>query len=257
MSGDNIFFKRISSRFTIREKIEFAAFKYNNNYFLDQEPSEITNLPNEIVRPLVKITKDNLNEAVSRDHRAKTKKLAWVMKQLDDEKFSSFARQLDEFTSVSAAESEAAKLFREHCKDYSISQATIKKVDGKKVVIRRAAVPAAAVASTSSSEGDIASYKQQLLDQPLVERIREIISMKPTESATAVSNPNDDDDLAYGLKHFGQSDYSKLTKHTDRQIVLFLAQINEWLKQKLQVLSCVFYFIMLQLCVFYSSFLYV
>ena len=85
MSSENVFFKPISSRFTIREKIEFAAYKYNNNYFLDQEPSEITNLPNEIVRPMCKITKDNLNEAVSRDQRAKTKKLAWVLKQLDDE----------------------------------------------------------------------------------------------------------------------------------------------------------------------------
>ena len=202
--------------------------------FLDKEPSEITNLPNEIVRPMCKITKDNLNEAVSRDQRAKTKKLSWVLKQLDDEKFLSFARQLDKFTSVSAAESEAAKLFREHSNDYSISQATIKKVDGEKVIIRRAAVPAAAAAAvtpTSSSESDIASFKQQLLDHPLVDRIREIISMKPTESATAVSESNDDDDLAYGLKHFGQSDYRKLTKHTDRQTVLLLAQLNEWIKQ--------------------------
>ena len=128
------FFKSISSRFTIRQKIDFAVFKFDNNYFLNQEPAEIEDLPDEVVRPLRMITKDNLNIAVSRDQRAKSKKLSWAMKELENENFSSFKARLDPFTSVRAAEDAAAKLYSEHNREYSALQATIKSVDGESYV---------------------------------------------------------------------------------------------------------------------------
>ena len=231
----NDFFKPIGSIFTIRQKIHFAVYKYEHNYFVGLEPDEIDNLPDEILRPLRKITKDNLNRAVSRDQRAKTKKLAWVMRNLSKSKFSSFLDQLDTFTSVSAAERAAAKLFSEHNKDYSVLQATVKSVAGERRVMRRNQVPESALnrivdATADGTTSDTSTLKKQLLDDPQVEKIRHILGMKPKESQAAMAE--DSEDISYALGHVCQPEHRNLINHSDRQTVLMLAHIHQWIAQK-------------------------
>ena len=224
------FFKPISSRFTIRQKIDFAVFKYQHRYFLDQEPDEIDNLPDEVVRPLRKITKENLNSAVSRDQRAKSKKLAYAMNQVDlrDPKFAPFADALDKFTSVSAAEKLAAKLFSEHSVTYSSSQATVKSIDGERRVVRRQVQNETIAAAAATPDVNDNNSLIKHLDNPQVDQIRKIINMKPKESLAAVAEENDS--LSYALSHVGQPDHHKLTNHQDRLVVLLLAQQHKWLK---------------------------
>ena len=100
---NNAYFKYINSSFSIRQKIEFSVFKYDASYFIDQKPSMINNLPNEILRPLRMINKKNLNDACSRDQRSKTKKLSWCMKQLDNSLFSEFKEKIERFTTLREA----------------------------------------------------------------------------------------------------------------------------------------------------------
>ena len=49
-------------------------------YFFDKDLDSIDNDLSDLVRPLERLTKQLLDQAVTRDIRAKVKKISWLMK---------------------------------------------------------------------------------------------------------------------------------------------------------------------------------
>ncbi len=69
-----IFIQTIPNNTSTQEKANIWVQRYRNSYFIDQE----LNL-HVLTVPLIKVTKELQNKQISRDQKAKHKKLAWAL----------------------------------------------------------------------------------------------------------------------------------------------------------------------------------
>jgi hypothetical protein len=130
-------FEKLNSSFTIKEKIEVSVIRYDYNYFLETNLEEIL-LP-KIILPLQFVTRDLYNKYVSKDQKAKSKKLSWVLKNQHQEFCAEFRHKYEnnEFKSVREAESFAANIYSKFCDFYQSSKATVHSVNGIKTWIKK------------------------------------------------------------------------------------------------------------------------
>lgn len=126
-------FEKLNSSFTIKEKIEISVIRYDYNYFLESS-LEGCFLP-RIVLPLQYVTRELYNKHISKDQKAKTKKLSWVLKNKDEEFCTEFRQKYanNEFKSVREAEHLAANIYSKYCDFYQSSKATVQSVNGVKI----------------------------------------------------------------------------------------------------------------------------
>lgn len=132
-------FKDIPKHFSLREKVDILTQRHENNYFQDIEPEEIDQNLSEFVRPVCKVTKKTLDLCVTRDIRAKIKKIHWVVNR-DDDFTNDFKDKLsnNSYSSMNEVFRESSKIYSKYCDQYMSSKATVSSVDGRKVYKRKA-----------------------------------------------------------------------------------------------------------------------
>lgn len=138
MEQTTALFPKIPLNLTLREKIEIILERHENNYFLNQDLGEIEDYITEIVKPNFKVTEELLNKYLTRDSRAKIKKLYWVTRNNEDFAYV-FNSNIDQnkFASVRDAQIEAAKIYKDNCEFYQKSKATVYSENGNKLIKRK------------------------------------------------------------------------------------------------------------------------
>ena len=135
--GSDKLFEKLNSDFTIKEKIEISVIRYDWNYFLEMDLSQIY-LP-EVVKPLQYVTKEMYNKCISKDQKAKSKKLSWVLKNQNEEFCADFREKYksNAFKSVREAELYAASIYSKYCELYQSAKATVQSINGVKTHIKK------------------------------------------------------------------------------------------------------------------------
>jgi hypothetical protein len=130
-------FQKLNSSYTIKEKIEISVIRYDYNYFLETN-LEAVFLP-KIILPLQFVTRELYNKYISKDQKAKSKKLSWVLKNQHQDFCAEFRHKYENnnFKSVREAESFAANIYSKFCDFYQSSKATVHSVNGIKTWIKK------------------------------------------------------------------------------------------------------------------------
>ncbi|CAF0921994.1 unnamed protein product [Brachionus calyciflorus] len=134
----SLVFPKVPQSLSVREKIQIFVDRHTNNYFLNKELEEISDEVGALVKPIAKVTNENLKKILTRDRRNKINKLSWVMHS-SDEFSKEFIEKINKnlFKSVAEAEEEAAKIYRAHSDDYCGSKATVFSENGVKCFKKR------------------------------------------------------------------------------------------------------------------------
>lgn len=130
-------FNKVNSSFTIKEKIEIFVIRYDYNYFLEVDLNQLC-LP-EVILPIQYVTRDLYNKNITKDQKAKSKKLSWMLKNQDQLFASEFKQKYsnNDFKSVREAETYASKIYSEYSPLYQSSKATVKSINGTKTWITK------------------------------------------------------------------------------------------------------------------------
>ena len=131
-------FEKLNSCYSIKEKIEISVVRYNFNYFLETNLEDLGNMP-EIILPLQYVTRDLYNKHITKDQKAKTKKLSWVLKHKNEEFCTEFKEKYENnlFKSVREAESCAANIYAKYCGFYQSSKATVQSINGIRTWLKK------------------------------------------------------------------------------------------------------------------------
>ena len=140
---DQLFKKLTSTGLSIKQKLDLTVKKYDNKFFLDidLDDAEVFMDIEDIIKPLQKVTIDLLKskDGVARGVQALNKKLSWVIHHINETFCNEFRVKYENnsFTSVNAAESLAAFIYRTTCPVYQKGKSTLTKIDGHKLIKKR------------------------------------------------------------------------------------------------------------------------
>lgn len=131
-------FKSFSKPLSINERIKIKVDRYNQNYFLNCELEELEEF-DEHTRPLVKVTQYLYDKNITRDSRAKDKKLAYVFEHMDDYSCIEFKTKWNncEFRNVLEAEKLSWQIFKNINPDYSSGRSTVTSINGERVALKK------------------------------------------------------------------------------------------------------------------------
>lgn len=193
-------FKDIPKHISLKEKVDILAQRHENNYFLEIEPDEISENLSEFVRPMCKVTKKTLDSSVTRDIRAKIKKIHWVLNR-DDEFTHDFKDKLNSnfFSSMNEVFRESSKIYSKYCDQYMSSKATVSSVDGRKVYKRKAVQSFDPISEHENIELDC---KERVIDAVIknYDKLRNLFQLSSDElEAKISSNPESSNAIAYIL----------------------------------------------------------
>lgn len=193
-------FKDIPKHFSLREKVDILTQRHEYNYFLDMEPEEIGQSLSEFVRPVCKVTKKILDSCVTRDIRAKIKKIHWVVNR-DDDFTTDFKDKLNNnsYSSMNEVFRESSKIYSKYCDQYMSSKATVSSVDGRKVYKRKAVPNFDQMSEHDNIELDC---KERIIDAVIknYDKLKNLFQLSSTELKAKISdNPESSNAIAYIL----------------------------------------------------------
>jgi hypothetical protein len=182
----------------------------------------------EIIKPLTRITSGLLAKNISRHARATTKKLSWVMKNLDEPFCAEFKEKFEanEFRSVKAAELCASTIYKDHCEDYDHKKATVVSVDGVKLFIKKRKT------SGEHDEHEIDDFKRRLLNSlsNQVDSIQAAIGMDDMElSESLMQLPSEA--MAYARNAMGRDDSEEIDNRDDQLCAQILSIFHKIITQ--------------------------
>ncbi|RNA16284.1 hypothetical protein BpHYR1_034945 [Brachionus plicatilis] len=193
-------FKDIPKHLSLREKVDILTQRHENNYFIDIEPDEISQHLSEFVRPVCKVSKKVLDSCVTRDIRAKIKKIHWVVNR-DDEFTHDFKEKLNTnfFSSMNEVFRESSKIYSKYCDQYMSSKATVSSVDGRKVYKRKAAQSFDQMSEHDNIELDC---KERIIDAVIknYDKLKRLFQLSSDQLESKISqNPESSSAITYIL----------------------------------------------------------
>ncbi|CAF1129980.1 unnamed protein product, partial [Brachionus calyciflorus] len=159
-------FNAIPRHYLVRDKIDILIKRHRNNYFLDQNQDDIDQNLDELVRPKSMVTEQNLNKSVSRDYRAKIRKVDWVLKC--NEPFATpFKENInnDSYTSINNMFDDAARIYRRHSPQYNEAKATVSSENRRRVHKRKEQENQESESDESQPNENIRFTKDQILNE--------------------------------------------------------------------------------------------
>jgi len=200
-------FPKVPQHLSLKEKVEIHSLRFENGFFLNKVIDEI-DIDVPYVKPNIRVTSDRLKDFMDKDRRAKIKKLTWAYRSQEDY-CQDFKRQVeeDEFSSLSKAEEEAARLYRVYNNDYNKLKATVSSLNGRKIYKKRQ------LSEEEDGSESADSTKQRLLES--MKRnylsLRKVMSMDKNALKEALNIESESTEFLRSIP-----DYTEPTKHSER-----------------------------------------